>query len=303
MLTFEYPYFLLLIIIFISFSIWLKPRYKAMIFPHLHLISSPSLSKNIIIPILKWLSIIFIIIALASPIKENVITQKGEGYNICLILDASLSMGERGFNRFNLTQTRFDVVQEIVSNFIKKRINDNLSIVVFGDFSFVALPLSFDKKMASSILSTLKIGMAGRQTAIYDSIVQSINSLDAQKAKKKIAILLTDGQNTAGEIPYNVAIRMAKEHKIKIYTIGIGAKGEFDMSSLIDISKQTKGKFFQASNSNSLKEIYKQIDTLEKYEIKSSTFTQKDYYYQYPLFLSILFLIFYLLLINKKSIV
>jgi Ca-activated chloride channel family protein len=301
MYTFDQPYFLALIIVFAIAHIWFKPRLQSMIFPNMHLISSSIKINNLLSSVFKWIVIISAIIALASPIKEDKITQKGEGYNICLILDASLSMNEGGFNRYNLRQNRFDVVKEIVDDFIAKRVNDNLSIVVFGDFSFVALPLSFDKKVAHSILSTLQVGMAGRQTAIYDALAQSIKSLNVQKAKKKIAILLTDGQNTAGTIPYEVVMRMAKEHNVKIYTIGIGRSGEYDTSMLKEMSNNTGGKFFQASNNNRLERIYKQIDKLEKYKIKSSSFSRKIYYYHYPLAIAIFFLILYIFITNRKS--
>ena len=303
MLIFEYPYLLLLFVLFVIAAIWFKPRNRAIIFPHLHLLEKQTIKIGILVSACKWLGVLFLVVALASPVQENTQSKDNKGYNICLVLDASLSMSQGGFNSSNFRQDRFSVVKEIVGDFIDKRVNDNLSIVVFGDFSFVALPLSFDKKMASNILSTLQIGMAGRQTAIYDALAQSINSLNVQQAKKKIAILLTDGQNTAGEVPYSVAMRMAKEHNVTVYSVAIGSRGEFDTSVLEEMSRATGGKFFLASNSNSLLRIYKQIDELEKYDIKANTFIQKDYFYSYPLFLSILFLLFYILLVGRRSLV
>ena len=138
MYTFEYPYFLSLIIAFIIAHIWFKPRLQSMIFPNMHLIASSVKVNNLLNNILKWIVIVSSILAISSPIKEDKIVQKGEGYNICLILDASLSMNEGGFNRQNYRQNRFDVVKDIVDDFITKRVNDNLSIVVFGDFSLIS---------------------------------------------------------------------------------------------------------------------------------------------------------------------
>jgi len=240
---------------------------------------------------------------MSSPYRsDEIITQENKGYNIGLILDSSHSMREKGFNRNNIMENKFDVVKTIVSKFIQKRKNDNLSIVVFGNFSFVALPLTFDKSMTISVLNTLRIGMAGSNTAINDGLAQSIKTLSSTKAKKNIAILLTDGRNTAGEIPLEVAVKLAKKHNVKIYTIGMGRKGEYDRAYLEYISNETGGVFFSSSNEKALGNIYKEINKLEKQKIKSNIYEKKTYYFYYPLSISIMALFLYILVQSRKQI-
>jgi Ca-activated chloride channel family protein len=257
--------------------------------------------ESFLLPTLKWLTIIFSIIALSSPIVENnIITNKNKGYDIALVLDTSGSMKEIGFDKNNRNIDKFATVQKIVSEFIDKRKNDNLALIVFGEFSFVASPLTYDKTILKDILVRLFIGIAGEKTAIIDSLVQTIKILSKSESKSKIAILLTDGRNTAGKIPYNVATKILEKHKIKIYTIGIGTERDYDKRLLVDIAKKSGGKFFSAHNSKVLNSIYEEIDKLEKSEIKSDKYIKKDYLYIYPLFVAIFSLIFYFLLKNRN---
>ena len=299
---FEYPYVFLFLFVLLGFSKFFALKEKMLIIPHLDLLNH-SYSKFTSDFFLKWIFFIFLLIAMSSPYRsDEIITQENKGYNIGLILDSSHSMREKGFNRNNIMENKFDVVKTIVSKFIQKRKNDNLSIVVFGNFSFVALPLTFDKSMTISVLNTLRIGMAGRNTAINDGLAQSIKTLSSTKAKKNIAILLTDGRNTAGEIPLEVAVKLAKKHNVKIYTIGMGRKGEYDRAYLEYISNETGGVFFSSSNEKALGNIYKEINKLEKQKIKSNIYEKKTYYFYYPLSISIMALFLYILVQSRKQI-
>lgn len=299
---FDYPFVFLFLFALLAFSKFFALKEKMLIIPHLDLLNH-SYSKFTADFFLKWIFFISLLLAIASPYKsDEIITKDNKGYNIGLILDSSNSMREKGFNRSNIMDNKFDVVKSIVAKFIKQRKNDNLSIVVFGNFSFVALPLTFDKDMTISVLNTLRIGMAGTNTAINDGLAQSIKTLSSTKAKKNIAILLTDGRNTAGEIPLEVAVKLAKKHSVKIYTIGMGRKGEYDRSYLEYISSETGGVFFSSSNEKALGNIYKEIDKLEKQKIKSNIFEKKTYYFYYPLSLSIMALFLYILVQSRKQI-
>ncbi len=298
-IKFEYPYLLLLILIFLFCSKFCPIRVQSIIFPHLSILKV-NIKNSSLISILKWMTIIFMFVALASPvIEDKIISNKKDGYNIVLTLDTSGSMREIGFDRTNRGLDKFSVVKNIVKEFIDKRIADNISFIVFGDFSYVATPLTFDKDILKDILSRLYIGIAGERTAIYDSIAQSVNILSKNKAKSKIIILLTDGINTAGKIPKTVAINLAKKHNIKVYTIGIGR--DFDKRALMQIASDTKGLFFHAKNSEMLKNIYGEIDKLEKSEIKSNKFIKKEYFFIYPLFVAIISLLFYIFIRNKRG--
>jgi len=210
------------------------------------------------------------------------------GLNIALLIDTSESMKMIGFNQTNLRLNRFQVVKNVVNDFIQKRTNDNLGLVVFGEYSFIASPLTFDKKILSEVLNNLHIGIAGKTTAIYDAIGQTVALLKNEENATNIAILITDGINTAGILNRDEVIQLAKNRKIKFYTIGIGRMGEINPFDLQDIAEQKGGKFFLAKNGAELQAIYQEIDRLEKREIKSIEHEIKDYLYFYPLLISLL---------------
>jgi Ca-activated chloride channel family protein len=299
--TFEYPYLLLLIIIFVLLDKFFKQRNDAIIFSNIEIINIVQSRVSSIVLLSKYFAIIFLVVSISSPVIENkIVNNNSNGYNIGLILDSSGSMQEIGFDRANITNNKFDIVKDIVSDFIEKRENDNISIVVFGDFAYVAAPLTYDKEILKGINSTLQIGIAGERTAIYDGIFQSVKILSKVEAKNKIAILLTDGINSAGNIPDDIAIKIAKKYGVKIYTIGIGKRGDFDKVSLLKIAKETNAEFFEANNRNKLEEIYQKIDELEKSKVQQETVVKKDYLYQYTLFVSIIFMLVFIYYKNKN---
>ncbi len=300
---FEYPYLLALILLFMTCEKFCKMKTPSIYFPHAKQFMQQSISNSKFLFLLKWLGIVMMIIALASPVKDEPYElEPKHGHEIALILDASESMRTRGFDSSNPNLTRFDVVKEIVSDFISKRKNDNIGIIVFGAYSFIASPLTYDESILNKIVSQLYIGMAGRSTALYESVAQGVNLLKMSKSKSKVAILLTDGYNTQNNrFPLSVALDMAKKEHIKIYPIGIGSPREYNQRALLKIAKATGGIAYGASSSTKLQEIYKQIDELEKSEIKSEIFTYVKYYYLYPLFMSFFSLIFYVYLRNKRG--
>lgn len=292
-ISFEFPYFFILVPLFFLCSKFCPLRVESIIFPNLKILKIVK-KRSFLLPTLKWITIITLITALSSPIIENnIVINKNNGYDIALILDTSGSMKEVGFDKENQNFDKFTAVQRIVAQFIDKRKNDNLALIVFGEFSFIASPLTYDKDILKDILIRLFIGIAGEKTAIIDSLIQTIKILSKSEAKSKIAILLTDGRNTAGKIPYNVATKILEKHKIKIYTIGIGTDRDYDKRLLVDIANKSGGKFFSAQNSEVLNDIYEEIDKLEKSEIKSDKFIKKDYLFIYPLFIAFISLILF----------
>jgi len=294
--VFEYPYAIFAIIPFIICAIYCKARFDAIIFPHTSLLSY-GIKKTSFLPILKWISIVCIVVALMSPVIENKIEiEKNKGYAIGLLLDISRSMNAPGYTN------KFAIVKNIVRAFIKKREHDQMGIVVFADFAYVASPLTYDKSMLLKILNHLEVGMAGnRYTAIYDALFFGGKLFVHSNAKSKVIILLTDGENNTQSVPLDVSLRLLKKYGIKVYTIGIGTRGDFNQMELERIAKATGGKFFQATSKEELKDIYTQIDKLEKSEIKSDKFIQKNYLFEYPLFVAFFSLLLYLYLINKRG--
>ncbi|QOY55384.1 VWA domain-containing protein [Candidatus Sulfurimonas marisnigri] len=303
-LYFEFPYLILILFFFIVCARVCKMKIPSIYFPHTgsFLKSSVSASKPLLF--LKWLGILMMIIALMSPVKDEPYElEPKEGYEIALILDASQSMQARGFDVNNPALTRFDAVKEIVSDFINQRKSDNIGLVVFGAYSFIASPLTYDENILNKIVSQLYIGMAGKYTALNTSLAQGVNLLKMSKSKSKVAILLTDGYSTQeiDKIPLDIALEMAKKEGVKVYPIGIGNSNEYNQNVLLKIAKETSGVAFGASSAAELKAVYKKIDELEKSEIKSESFTYINYYFMFPLFISLISLMLYIFIRNKRG--
>ena len=295
--TFEYPYFLLLIVLFIICSIYCKAKTPTYLIPHLNIFKFANQKSMIFINSLKYLVIIFSILALASPVKINdTILLKNDGVNILLNLDASGSMKERDLDE-NYSKNRFEVVKDIVKDFMDKRVADNIGIVLFGDSVLIASPLSFDKDAQKQIIDYLDVEMAGQKTALIDSIAASINILKNQKAKSNIIILLSDGVDNASNIPLDVVIKLLNKYNIKAYTIGIG---NFNNEVLYKIANESNAKSYTAMSKEDLALIYEDINKLEKSQIDQNKIILKDYLFFYPLFFAILFLILLIYLRNKE---
>jgi Ca-activated chloride channel family protein len=303
-LYFELPKLLFLLFFFIACETLCKMKLPSLYFPHAAQFMKGGVSSSKLLFLLKWLGIIMMIIALMSPVKdESYELEPKNGHEIALILDASQSMQARGFDEQNPAMNRFDVVKLIVQDFIQKRESDNIGLVVFGAYSFIASPLTYDEHILSRVVSQLQIGMAGKYTALYESLAQGVNLLKMSKSESKVAILLTDGYSTQGvdKIPLDVALEMAKKEGVKVYPIGIGLPNEYNRAVLMKIAEETGGVAFGASSARELKDVYDKIDALEKSEIKNESFTYVKYYYIYPLFIALISLMLYIYLRNKRG--
>ncbi|MCW8895247.1 VWA domain-containing protein [Sulfurimonas sp.] len=303
-LYFEFPKLIFVIFFFIACASLCKMKLPSIYFPHTGEFLKQSVSASKTLFFLKWLGIVMLILALMSPVKDEPYElEPKEGYEIALILDASESMKAQGFDARNEQLTRFDVVKEIVGDFVSHRKSDNIGLVVFGQYSFIASPLTYDENILNKIVSQLYIGMAGKYTALNTSLAQGVNLLKMSKSKSKVAILLTDGYSTKeiDKIPLDIALQMAKKEGVKVYPIGIGMPHEYNQNVLLKIAEDTGGVAFGASSAAELKEVYKKIDELEKSEIKSESFTYIKYYYAFPLFVSLISLMLYIFLRNRRG--
>ena len=273
----------------------MKPIY----FVHLHLMNAKKslLKLEWIVKILIFISLL---IALSSPIiidKFNPLNRNGK--DIVLSIDASGSMNSSGFDYEDEVSegkrlSRFEITKLIARDFIRERVNDNVGVVLYGDFAFIASPISYEKEIVIDMLEYLTQGMAGQNTAIGESIAMSVRAFKHSKAKSKIIILLTDGEHNSGAISPKDAVKMAKERGIKIYTIAMGNKGEADEALLSQIAEDTQGEFFSAINAKELKKVYEKIDKLESSKIESKEYVLKEYYYQLFLLFSLALLSFLL---------
>jgi len=297
-ITFEFPYILSLIFLFIFCSIYCKAKSPSYYIPHLNIFKKSNQKSSLVINILKYLIISLAIISLASPIKEKD-TQliKNDGINILLDLDASGSMNYNDLDKNDRTKNRFDVVKEIVKDFMQKRPADNIGLLIFGDSVMMASPLSFDKNAQKEIIDYLEIGMAGNNTALLDSIARSVNILKDKKAKSNVIIVLSDGADNISKIPLKVVIKLLKKYDIKAYTIGIGNSNK---QVLNHISSSSNAKSYTAYSKEDLSAIYEDINKLEKSKIDQNKIILKEYLFFYPLFFAVLFLILFIYLKNKE---
>ena len=290
---FEDPW-LLLILLSLPILI-LRERTIASVINYSSLASLKAVSQHhskikAMVPIvLRFIAITLFIIAFARPQEGHKRTEiLSQGVDIVLAIDTSGSMQALDFKKNETQVTRLSVVKDVVAEFVKNREMDRIGMVVFGANAFTQCPLTLDQNILLSFLDKLKIGMAGDATAIGSAIGISARRLKDLKSKSKVIILLTDGRNNSGVISPLQAAEIAKSLGIKVYTIGVGKRGkapflvdsifgkrliyqnvDIDEEVLNKISKMTDAKYFRATDLKSLKDIYKQIDLLEKSEVKS----------------------------------
>ncbi|ACM92316.1 von Willebrand factor, type A [Nautilia profundicola AmH] len=284
-MSFEYPLFLIIPVLYLILKYFFSSEDDRIIFPNAHIFQK---SKNRF-SLLEFFIIFFLSVALASPVKSKIITNTHKkGYNIVIDLDTSGSMAE--FNKI-------DAAKAVSLDFAKKRKNDALGLVVFGNIAYIASPLTFDKKTFEDILKRIYVSIAGGKTAIYDALFLSSN-LFKNANGEKIIILLTDGMDNMSITPLDVVIKKLKKEHIKVYSIAIG--GDADLSVLKKISKETNGKFYIASSLEDLKKIYSDINKLTKSNIKSNIQILNEYYFSYPLFLALILFLIYLYQYRKN---
>lgn len=287
---FQYPYVLFLLLL-IPLLFWWSfardKRSKGFGFPTLkgfrHYTSSHAW-MNDVPKVLRLLLLIFLVLASARPLGGNIRQLKqNDGLDILLVLDTSQSMLAMDFKLNNERRNRLDVVKEVVGDFVIRRADDRIGLVVFGTEAFTQAPLTMDHQVLQQFLKHISIGMAGPDTAIGDGLAAGIKRLKDVPAPSKVLILLTDGDNTAGSIDPLEAAQLAKTLGIKVYTIAVGTnepvpfpvQGFFgteyrsqvfkvNTELLQKIADLTGGKSFTASTTERLKEVYQTIDRLEK---------------------------------------
>lgn len=250
-------------------------------FPHLHFFTKPNKWRNFEW-LLKALIVTLMVGALATPIMIDYSDPRNRnGVDIVLSIDGSGSMNASGFGEEGNRASRFEIVQKIASDFVMKRAQDNIGVVEFGDFAFIASPITYEKEIIAQMIGYLSFGMAGQNTAIGEGIAMGVRALRESKAASKMIILLTDGEHNSGSISPKEAVAMVKKEHIRLYTIGIGPKGEFDNALLEQLARDGSGKFFAAANAKELKDVYDEIDKMETSRIKSAHNILEEHYFQW----------------------
>lgn len=250
-----------------------------------------------------------LIIALARPqTHDSLHSSNVEGTDIVLALDISSSMLAT-----DLRPTRFEAAKGVATKFVGQRTNDNIGLVVFSGESLSLMPLTSDKAALVNAIQNVKVGDLNDGTAIGDGIASAINRIVSGQAKSKSIILLTDGTNNAGDVAPSTAAQIAKEKGIKIYTIGVGTNGsiqitdpygfstttmetKIDEATLKNIAQITNGKFFRATDTRMLRDVFSEIDALEKTKLNVNTYTQTEEAFMPWLWLSLIAYSLFLLL-------
>lgn len=243
--------------------------------------------------IVKLLAIGCLIIILCRPqTHDSWESSKTEGTDIIIAMDVSTSMLARDFN-----PDRFEAAKDVAAQFVSGRESDNIGIVIFAGESFTLVPMTTDQAVLINYIKEIKMGMLQDGTAIGDGLATSINRIRNGKAKSKSIILLTDGSNNTGVVAPLTAADIAKQFGIKVYTIGVGTMGTalypvginfygkveyqrlpvvIDETTLKAISERTGGKYFRATSETVLKDMFSEIDKLEKTELDVRKFNQTE---------------------------
>lgn len=292
---FAHPWVLLLIpTLIVSFAIWFYFAYKKQ-YATITLSSVKGLENHhsargrlkAVLPFLRLLSLIALIVALARPQSTNVDEKTSTlGIDIVISVDISGSMLARDFKPDRLQATK-----KVARTFIENRPSDRIGLVVFAGESFTQVPITTDHKVVLGQLDKIEYGMLNDGTAIGMGLGSALNRLKESNSKSKVVILMTDGENNAGLIDPITATEAAVQFGIKVYTIGVGSKGQalmpayilpngelqfeympvnIDEELLTTIADMTGGKYFRAKDEKELMDIYNEIDELEKTEIESS---------------------------------
>ncbi|MCQ8212816.1 VWA domain-containing protein [Cetobacterium somerae] len=294
MYNFKMPYILILIPI-VTYLFFRKRSQGAIKVPGIQIIKkySKGSKKHLLGRMFIYLSAIFMILALARPqlTTEGKVVKK-DGIDIAIALDLSKSMEAKDFN-----PNRLEKSKELLKEFIDKRPNDRLSLVVFGGEAYTKVPLTFDHSVLKNMISNITTDdiTSNNRTAIGMGLGVALNRLKDSDSKSKVVILMTDGENNSGEMSPIGAAEVAKDLGIKVYTIGIGAREipvagffgtsyienkELDENLLNTIAEKTNGKYFRASDSKEFQNIFNEINNLEKSKIDSRSIYDITEYFE-----------------------
>ncbi|SPE63372.1 von Willebrand factor type A [Verrucomicrobia bacterium] len=303
-MTFAHPLFLLLLLL-LPLLAWLKGKRgepPAFVYSSVQLVRgilnlSPTRSGGFL-SALRWLTLALCIVALAQPrLTKSETKITASGVDIVVALDMSGSMVSEDFEVHGKRVNRFNMARAVLKQFIDQRPNDRLGLVVFATQAYIATPLTLDHDFLMANLDRLQIGAIDENhTAIGSALGTAVNRLRELKSKSKIVILMTDGQNNAGKVAPLTAAEAAKALGVKVYTIGVGMRGQapmpagrnpftgqvqyqmvpvdIDEDTLQQIAKMTSGTYYRADNSERFQAIYAQIDKQEKTEVEVKKFSQ-----------------------------
>ena len=260
-----------------------------------------------VLPMLRLLAVAALVVAFARPragvTSENILT---EGIDIVLVLDISSSMLAE-----DLEPNRIDAAKQVAADFVSGRLNDRIGLVVFAGQAFTQVPLTLDYGVVRDLMDELEVGMVEDGTAVGMGLATATKRLNETAAESKVVVLLTDGRNNRGEIDPLTAAQMAQALGVRVYTIGAGSRGtarvpvddpllgrryatvrvDVDEETLAEVASTTGGRYFRATDTESLAGIYQEIDELETTEIEVQNFTRYTELFHVPLAAGLLLLL------------
>ncbi|MCQ2333674.1 MAG: VWA domain-containing protein [Paludibacteraceae bacterium] len=261
--------------------------------------------------VLRVVIITLLSLALARPqLSNRWQSESTEGIDIMMALDISGTMLGEDFK-----PNRLEAAKAVASDFVIARPNDQIGLVVFAGESFTQCPLTTDHAVLVNLFKSVKFGMIEDGTAIGLGLANAVNRMKDSQTKSKVIILLTDGSNNRGEIDPQTAAEIAKTYGIRVYAIGVGSYGqvrvpyqtpygtqygtmesEFDETTLKNIAQTTGGEYFRATDNNSLKRIYEQIDQLEKTKLRVREYSKRSEHFVPYLMIALMCLIMEILI-------
>lgn len=320
-MVFHNPEYLFALLLLIPVVYWyLRELYKSdaslQISSHRNLASMPKSMRIRLLHlpfILRISAVILIIIAVARPqVSNSWKTENTEGIDIIIALDISGTMLAEDFR-----PNRLEASKSVANEFVLSRPNDNIGLVLFAGKSFTQCPLTTDHAVLVNLFNSIEYGMIEDGTAIGLGLANAVNRLKDSQSKSKVVILLTDGDNNRGDIAPVSAAELAKTFGIRVYTIGVGSygmvnipiqtpmgrqyqqiKSAFDEKPLEEIASMTGGKYFRATNNEKLRNIYQEIDQMEKTRISVREYNKKYEEYFVFVFAAFILLVLEILLRN-----
>jgi Ca-activated chloride channel homolog len=317
----EYPWLLALLPLPLVVY-WLLPAYKeeqdSLRLTFFHYISSSlglTPQPGAVVPRTNWLQKLLaplcwglIVLALARPqLIEPPIQKIQPGRDLMLALDISQSMETPDFRTTDGKRLRrVDAVKQVVSEFIRKRKNDRIGLIVFGQAAYPVTPFTLDHEAGLQILDQTDAGMAGPQTMIGDAIGLAIKQFNSSEAKQRVLILLTDGNDTGSRMPPRKAAEIASQNGITIHVVGLGdprATGEdkVDYNALNEIAKATGGQVFHGENRVELEKAYATLDKITPQNFKTLSYQPRRELFMFPLGAAVLLFTGYHLLMLLVS--
>ncbi|MCU0771735.1 MAG: VWA domain-containing protein [Verrucomicrobia bacterium] len=300
-MSFAHPYLLLLLLI-LPWVAWLKGRQgraPAFVYSSVRILEGLTGARRSragqFLAALRWLGLAVLITALAQPQRtRSETTVRASGVDIVVALDLSGSMRAEDFELKGERVNRLTMAKHVLDGFIRNRPNDRIGLVAFATEAYTAAPLTLDHDFLQQNIDRLELGaIQDQSTAIGSGLSTAVNRLRDLESKSKIVVLMTDGQNNAGNIDPRVAAEAAAALGVKVYTIGVGTRGEapvpvyfmgqkmyrqqpvdIDEDTLKAIADKTGGRYYRADNAERFQSIYEEIDRLEKTEAEVKKYTQ-----------------------------